>query len=93
MWEWHDGPDGWGMVWMGLMMAIVWLPLLLILVWALREFGGPRRNEQSPPNHSPPEPDATEIARRAYARGEIDRERYLQIIEDLEQTTGRVDGT
>ena len=88
MWNWNDGPDGWGLLWMALMMAIVWVPLLLILVWALREFGRPRGSEQPPASQLPPEPDAREIARRAYARGEIDRERYLQIIEDLEQTKG-----
>ncbi|MCC6238091.1 MAG: hypothetical protein IT299_11040 [Dehalococcoidia bacterium] len=88
MWEWHDGPDGWGLLWMGLMMAIVWVPLLLIIVWALREFGGPPRRDQPPSNETRPQPDAREIARRAYAGGDIDRERYLQIIEDLEQTKG-----
>jgi uncharacterized membrane protein len=88
MWEWHEGPDGWGVLWMGLMMAIVWLPLLLILFWGLREFGRPHNDGRPPSNQPPAEPDARELARRAYARGEIDRERYLQVIEDLEQTKG-----
>ena len=88
MWDWHDGPDGWGVLWMGLMMAIVWVPLLLILAWALRELGGPRRSDQPPSSEPRPEPEAREIARRAYARGEIDRERYLQIMKDLEQPRG-----
>ena len=95
MW-WHDGPDGWGWVWMGLMMAIVWLPLLVILVWALRQFGQPPQPPAAPPRDadraSGAEPDALELARRSYARGELDRERYLQIIEDLGQQARPNDG-
>ena len=92
MWDWHGGPDGWGWLWMGLMMTIVWLPLLVLLVWALRQFGQPAQSPGAPPRESErrqePDVDARELARRTYARGEIDRERYLQILEDLEQTKG-----
>ncbi len=88
MWYWNDGIGGWGVFWMGLMMVVMWLPLLLLLVWALRGLGRPSRGSEPPWPPPPPEPDAREIARRAYARGEIDRERYLQIIADLEQTKG-----
>ena len=70
MWNWGDGPDGWGWFWMGVMMLIVWLPLLVILLWALRRFGQPSRGNEPPSNQLPPEPGAREIARRAYARGE-----------------------
>lgn len=93
MWYWHDGAGGWGVLWMGLMMAVVWLPLIVILVWALRQFGQPFRREEPPPGRAAPEPDAVELARRAYARGELVRERYLEIINDLEQTKARSDGT
>lgn len=92
MWHSHDGPDGWGLVWMALMMAFVWIPILLIIVWAVRDFGRPRDAREQPPptppaTPAPPAgPDAREIARRAYASGELDRERYLQIVEDLEDT-------
>jgi len=88
MWNWGDGPDGWGWFWMGAMMLIVWLPLLVILLWALRRFGQPSSGNEPPPNKIPTEPDAREIARRAYARGEIDRERYQQIMEDLGEAHG-----
>lgn len=74
------------MLWMGLMMAVVWLPLLVILIWGLRQLGQPPRDREPPMHASPAEPDARESARRTYARGEIDRERYLQMIDDLEQT-------
>jgi putative membrane protein len=84
MWAWHDGPDGWGWIWMTLMMAFFWLPLLLALVWVVRQWtpaGGP-------PPRSPGEPDAKEIARRAYARGELGRERFIEIIADLDGKGG-----
>jgi uncharacterized membrane protein len=67
---------------MGAMMLLVWVPLLMLLVWALRQF---RRPEQPPPP-APREPDARELARRAYARGEMDRERFLEVMRDLEET-------
>jgi uncharacterized membrane protein len=68
---------------MGVMMAIVWVPLLVALIWALRQF----RRPGEPPSPPPPgEPDARELARRAYARGEMDREHFLQVIRDLDET-------
>lgn len=87
MWHWSDGPDGWGVLWMFLMMAFVWFPILLIILWSLRRFSGPA-GDHEPPASSPPSEtsDAREIARQTYARGEIDRERFLQIIEDLDHT-------
>lgn len=88
MWGWHDGPDGGGILWMGLMMVLVWLPLILVLVWVSREFGRPPRRPEPPSMQPPTEPDAREVVRRAYARGDIDRERYLQMIRDLDDTKG-----
>ena len=88
MWGWHDSPDAWGIFSMGLMMALVWVPLLLVLVWVFREFGQPTRRPEPPSVQPPTEPDAREVARRAYARGDVDRERYLQIIQDLDDTKG-----
>ncbi len=83
MWNGFDGPGGWGWLWMGAMMLLFWVPLLLALMWGIRQF--------DPPGHDPgrrrdeAERDAVEIARRAYARGEISRERYFQLIDDLER--------
>ena len=85
MWWGHDGGDGWWWFWMGMMMVFVWLPLLVALIWALRQFGGPGQ-AAAPPQDRRREPSALDLARRAYARGDLDRERYLQIIEDLEET-------
>ena len=82
MW-WHDGPDGWWLVWMSLMMLLVWLPIIVIAIWALRGFASPHRHDE----RSRP-PGARETAREAYARGELTRERFLGIIEDLDRTAG-----
>jgi uncharacterized membrane protein len=83
MWGWHDGPDGWGWFWMALMMALVWVPLILGGIWLARALGRGDRGPDAPPRH---EVAARELARRAYARGEIDRERFLQMMADLDQT-------
>lgn len=84
MWHVHDGGD-WA--WMGFFMVLFWVPFLLLIAWVvLRGFGdlgagGGRRDERGEESDS-----ARELARRAYARGEITRERFLEIVEDLDQT-------
>ena len=88
MWDWQDGAGGWWWVWMVFMMALFWIPLILAVVWMLRQMGGGSRPSTGPEGDS----DAVEIARRAYARGELPRERYLQIIEDLKQGGERPGG-
>ncbi len=81
MWHWNDGPDGWVWFWMVAMMAVVWLPLLLATIWALAQLGRRGASGQRDRN---PDTDARELARRAYARGEIDRDRYLELMRDLD---------
>ena len=82
MWYWHDGAGGWAWVWMTVMMAVVWLPLVIFFVWALRAWS---RSGAAPPLHLSGRDDvpAAEIARRACARGEISRERFLEVMADL----------
>lgn len=82
MWHWHHdgGWGGWGggdWVSMALMMLLIWLPILLIGFFLVRALAGPRGggNEARDP--------AEDEARRAYARGEIDRERFQQVMRDL----------
>ncbi len=73
MWYGHGGFEGWGWVWMAVMMAVVWLPLIFAGVWLLRQTGGgaPPRPRDDGNGHA--QLDAVEIARRAYARGELPR--------------------
>lgn len=84
MWYWHgNGGDDWGAagwIGMGLMMLLVWLPLLLVLVLAFRGILGPGNRAPGSTVDS-----AEDEARRSYARGEIDRERFLQIVQDLRE--------
>jgi uncharacterized membrane protein len=65
---------------MGVMMLLVWLPIVLVPLWALGMLRG-----RAPRDGDAAVLDAREIARRAYARGEIDRARFLQLIEDLDR--------
>lgn len=86
MWTWHNGSDGWGFVWMMVGTVVVLLPLILLVAWALLGDGRPwRARGGTDASAASTEPDARELARRTYARGEIDRERYQQMIEDLDR--------
>lgn len=54
--------------------------LIWLIVWAVRSAGkaGPSSNVLPPVNESP-----KDVAQMRYARGEITREQYQQILEDL----------
>ncbi|TAK75796.1 MAG: hypothetical protein EPO16_08415 [Dehalococcoidia bacterium] len=88
MWYWNGDFGGWAWLWMTFMMAVMWLPLLIGGWWIATQLG--RRHDAPPP--PPPDHDALEIARRAYARGDLDRERYLQIVADLGEQPERGKG-
>lgn len=86
MWYWHDGLNGWDWIWMSAMMVVVWVPLLFAVIWALRAFTQPAPQTLPPRDASGEGPDARDLARLAYARGELDRKRYLEILEDLDRS-------
>ena len=73
------GPLGWiGMIiglvfWIILVGGVIWL-----VVWAVRRSG-----RGTYVNSSSPVQSAKEIAQMRYARGEITREQYQQLLEDL----------
>jgi len=83
MWFMHDGYDwGWGwMVFGAAWMVIFWGGIIALAVWAVsrltgdREKGGDRRRLEGP---SP-----LDIAKERYARGEITREQFEQLRQDL----------
>lgn len=65
-----------GLGWLGVLtMIIFWVGLLTLVVWGLSNLVALRRTTA--------EPDAIEIARRRYARGEISREEYQQTVATL----------
>ena len=77
------GSGSWG--WAALMMGIPAVILIIILVAAL---GGLR--EPAPyPTYIPPPANSLEILEQRYARGELTREDYLKIREDLTKGTSR----
>ena len=75
MW-WHHEGFGWFAVFGGLL----WLILLGVIIYLLISLVAPGRE----PGHR--EEDPLEIAKRRYAKGEIAREEFGQILKDL---TGR----
>lgn len=85
MW-WHDGLSGWDWLWMTVMMGVVWVPIVLLVLWAI---WSPRRTGGTVDGGRRDDP--LEVAQRTYARGEISRERYLEIVEDLKADSGRRD--
>ena len=83
MWGWSYNGNWWDWVGMSIMMMLMWLPLLAALVWLIGRGNAPQRRG---PDRDPEPADPRDLARRAYARGDLERERYLQIIADLEDT-------
>lgn len=82
MWHWHHWGNGeWAAGdWLSMlfMMALVWIPILILGLLFLRgAFGAPGRDDRGGAG------SAEEEARRSYARGEIDRERFIQTMQDL----------
>jgi putative membrane protein len=71
MYEWHG--FGGGMMW------IFWILILIALVWfvvfAARQAGDSQKREKS----------ALEILKERYAKGEIDRDEFKQMRDDLNQ--------
>ena len=70
---WND----WGA--MGLfgwtMMLLFWVTVILVIVWAARSWNSR--------NSGGVRPDALEVVRRRYARGEIERDEYEERLQTL----------
>lgn len=70
------GMMGGGMLLGWLVPLLVLAGLTVLVVWAIRKLSGDR-------DSGSPEDDALRTARRRYARGEIDREEFERLREDL----------
>ncbi len=76
-----DGYYGIGMWGGALMMVLFWLAVAGLGIWGLRMlFPGGRSAPATPPT------SALDIARVRYSRGELSRDDYLALVEDLKQT-------
>jgi len=77
---------GWpGMIVGWVLMAAVVVGLVLLIIWAVRRSGSNPPQSSTPLQSSTPQgPSAKEIAQMRYAKGEINREEYQQIISDLD---------
>ena len=65
-----------GMGWLGMAaMLLIWAGVIALVLWWLRGL--------FPSGRAAAEPDALEIVRRRYARGELSREEYLVATDTL----------
>jgi putative membrane protein len=82
---WHGGDGmGWWMLWGGLMMLLFWGGIIALIVWTVQSLV---RRDSGPTGHSRGsgrEETALDIARERYARGDINRDEFVQIKRDLE---------
>jgi putative membrane protein len=75
------GNFGWMGMGLGLIITIgVIIGLVLLVVWAVRRTS---RNTNQPESQSVSGHSARDIAQARYAKGEINREEYQQILSDL----------
>lgn len=85
---WGHGSDwgimgDWDGIWWGSFGMIIWLLILIAvvasIVWLIRSISGGGGREALPPRR----PAGLDILEERYARGEIDRDEYLQKKQDL----------
>jgi putative membrane protein len=79
--DWHNG---WGWMWMGLMMILFWGGLIVLVVLLLR--GGGFRGRKDETGTPASGPDASEILRARFARGEITEDEYRKSLTVLDET-------
>jgi putative membrane protein len=75
-WQWHHGFGG------GWFMGLIWILLIVVVLLAIYGLQRGRGQQQTPP------PSAKELLKARYARGEIEREEYLQKLRDLDDASG-----
>lgn len=75
------GGWGWGGMILNLVVMVgVLIGLVLLIVWAVKRVGGNPTSTIAPATGTP---TAREIAQARYAKGELNREEYQQILSDL----------
>ena len=74
-----------GMGWIGMILGLiitiaVLIGIVLLIVWAVKRMGGNSTSNIAPASGTP---TAREVAQARYAKGEINREEYQQILSDF----------
>ena len=80
------GSGGWG-GWTVIVLTMVFVAAVIIgIVFLVRGMSGDRAGSSRGPASptASPEGDATDVVRRRYAAGEINREEYLEKLRDLD---------
>jgi putative membrane protein len=79
--HWYGHGLGWGgMVFGGIMMLLFWGGLIALIFWTVKSFAS--RSVERAEEYRP---SAREILDRRYAQGEINRDEYERMKEDLKQ--------
>lgn len=83
--HWWYGSYGWlGMIIGTVFTLAILVGLALLVIWAVRRSGG--LTGINSPSGNTDQSSAKEILKTRYARGEITREEYLQMLEEIERT-------
>ncbi len=73
-----------GMDWGGMCFGWIFeLIFFIVVIWAIVTFITNTNNSRKSQNYLPHEEDALEILKKRYARGEINREQFGQMKQDL----------
>jgi putative membrane protein len=68
----------------GLVVTIaILIGLVVLVIWAVRRVSGSQQGPPLPTSQNTNQPSASEILAQRYARGEITREQYKQMQEDI----------
>ena len=74
---------GWWMLWGGLMMVLFWGAIIALVVWAVQSVTRRGADQTHPPQSGVSSPTPLDIAKKRYARGEINRDEFERIRRDL----------
>jgi len=94
MWWWGDGGGMGAAGWIGMIfMILFWIAVVVGIVYLIRYLvsrpsGDTRRESQFGPSPQEGKPDALRTLEDRYAKGEIDREEFLQRRNDLMGKSG-----
>lgn len=81
---WFGGWGGWlPMIINFVLIILIIVALVLLVVWAVRRMTRNGYRSQVSTGHSGAQPTALDILQARYARGEITREEYQQILKDI----------